>query len=558
MYIEPNTDIYVLHNVPLDTTYDHTIFFNSREAQYDFFFSKKKYVFNRQSYQRVNRGFIRLEKAAELLYDCNYVMFRNTRFNATKWFYGFIKSVEYVNENVTQIEYEIDDMQTWFFDYAMEACFVEREHTLTDDLFEHIVEENLDVGQDVICHDSEPYKIDLSESYLAMIVTEIPTWLDTDIPDARNVAAWVKPGIDTQGKYNCYIYNNTITTLYLRSGFVTDDTPEEELSIGEATFERFKVELGAYINYGKEDAIIGIYQYPKFLGRSNPDLFQDLPPGEKHLTMYPPMTSIDGYRPKNNKLFIYPYNFLVCANNSGQSVEYKWEEWERVRTEPLEKYVQFVATGNFVNNPSIIMYPKDHRGIERDFDAGLQYDEFPVMPWVGDTFAAWWTQNKNSALTGILTSAVQGITTGMIRSGTTGAVTGAMNAAGSVLALVAKTQDLKAIPAQVHGSVNGNYLNYVTDKCCFYFYRMQIRHDYARIIDNYFSRFGYACRKNKVPNRAARPHWTFTKTVDCTITGSLPADSAKHICQIYNNGITFWRNGNEVGDYSLDNSPGQG
>ena len=28
----------------------------------------------------------------------------------------------------------------------------------------------------------------------------------------------------------------------------------------------------------------------------------------------------------------------------------------------------------------------------------------------------------------------------------------------------------------------------------------------------------------------------------------------KNICKIFDNGITFWKNGNEIGNYSLDNS----
>ena len=67
--------------------------------------------------------------------------------------------------------------------------------------------------------------------------------------------------------------------------------------------------------------------------------------------------------------------------------------------------------------------------------------------------------------------------------------------------------------------------------------------------------FGYATRRCKKPNRNSRPHWNYVKTVGATVTGSVPADDMKKICSIYDNGITFWKNGSEVGDYSLDNSP---
>ena len=77
----------------------------------------------------------------------------------------------------------------------------------------------------------------------------------------------------------------------------------------------------------------------------------------------------------------------------------------------------------------------------------------------------------------------------------------------------------------------------------------------AKMIDDYFTRFGYAIKKTQIPNRNARPHWTYVKTIGCVIEGSCPADVEATICSIYDNGITFWNNPDEIGDYSLDNSP---
>ena len=115
MYIEPNTVIKILKDCPLDNSYDHTIFFTSASDQLSFFNEHTKYALDKQSYQRVKRGYMRVSIQAENLYDCNYLMFQNTSFG-TKWFYAFIKSVEYINNVTSEIEFEIDVMQTWFFD----------------------------------------------------------------------------------------------------------------------------------------------------------------------------------------------------------------------------------------------------------------------------------------------------------------------------------------------------------------------------------------------------------------------------------------------------------
>lgn len=150
MYIAPNTNIYILHNVPLDNTYRNTLYFESVSKQFGYFGSKTKYTLNNQSYQRVNRNRIRIEKTAEDLYDCNYIMFQNKAFG-DKWFYAFItRPAEFVNTLVSEIEYEIDVLQTWSFDYTLKPCFVEREHSETDNAGDNTVPENLELGEYVL------------------------------------------------------------------------------------------------------------------------------------------------------------------------------------------------------------------------------------------------------------------------------------------------------------------------------------------------------------------------------------------------------------------------
>ena len=146
MYIEPRTNIRILKKVPLDKTYDHTIYFNDASAQSSYFITLQKYNLTNYTYQRVKRGVARVGIVADNLYDCNYMMFQNTSFG-NKWFYAFITSVEYINNECSEIQFEIDVMQTWFFDYNFDMCFVEREHTETDNIGDNIIPENLEVGE---------------------------------------------------------------------------------------------------------------------------------------------------------------------------------------------------------------------------------------------------------------------------------------------------------------------------------------------------------------------------------------------------------------------------
>lgn len=146
MYIEPQTNIKILRDCPLDTTYDHTLWFYSANAQVSYFSGLTKYNMTNYSYQRVQKGVARVGIKADNLYDCNYMMFQNTAYG-NKWFYAFITSVEYVNDVTSNISFEIDVMQTWLFDYSPDHCFVEREHAESDQIGANIIPENLDTGE---------------------------------------------------------------------------------------------------------------------------------------------------------------------------------------------------------------------------------------------------------------------------------------------------------------------------------------------------------------------------------------------------------------------------
>ena len=165
MYIEPNTTIRVLKNVPLDNSYEHTLYFANKTAQTNYFMGLTKHPLVNQSYQRVQKGVARVQIKAEDLYDCNYIMFQNTNFG-DKWFYAFITGVEYVNNIVSEITFEIDVMQTWYFDYTLQKCYVEREHSVTDNIGENIVTEPVDLGA-IIC--DEVQSTGFFDSYVAVI-----------------------------------------------------------------------------------------------------------------------------------------------------------------------------------------------------------------------------------------------------------------------------------------------------------------------------------------------------------------------------------------------------
>ena len=59
---------------------------------------------------------------------------------------------------------------------------------------------------------------------------------------------------------------------------------------------------------------------------------------------------------------------------------------------------------------------------------------------------------------------------------------------------------------------------------------------------------GYATNEVKVPRISGRPHWNYVEVKNCNINGHCPSSDLSLIKRIYERGITFWRNADEVGD----------
>lgn len=504
MYIEPNSNIKIYHNVPLDNTYNHTLYFNTLAEQNTYFHGNQniiKYNLTAQSYQRVVKGSMRVAVKADNLYDCNYLAFQNASFG-TKWFYAFITGVEYVNNETSEITFEIDVMQTYFFDTTLKRCYVEREHSTTDVAGDNIVTENIDIG-DITCNGS--VKSGHFEEYVAVIAT-----------------AHLEEG--QVGGYQ--------TGLFTGVSYIPGDinTPEQVQSLLDY--------LDALVDLNKQDSVVSIFIMPK-------KFYAETTYPSVQVSRVQKNSSLHGYTPRNKKLLTYPYNYLSvdCGNNAA-IYRYEWFN--------SGEYCDFELVGCVSCNPQIMLVPKAYNGVGSDdfnYTEKLVMEGFPQVAWSIDAYRAWLAQEASS-------TALQGIASGVslamgAMSGNPAAITGGImglaNTANNVVLAANR-------PPQAKGTNSGT-IDVASRTKDFYFRQMQISAEYARVIDDYFDMYGYATRRVKIPNRSARPHWNYVKTHGCVLSGNAPADDVRKICGIYDNGITFWKSANEVGNYSLDNSP---
>lgn len=512
----PSTDIYLLKGVPLNNKYIHTIYFDNLSQQISYFLNENRFAkdtLSEYTYQRTERNKIKIKRSIGSVYNVNYLIFRNTAYE-NKYFFAFVTDINYINDNTTEIEYEIDVMQTWAFDYTLNPCFVEREHTVSDEKYLHTLPEPPQVSIDYI--NSGLSTFDLSDMVLGMLVSKEPD------------GSAVQPL-----KYAGY-YSGIEPILNLPI--------DADIGITNALIE-------SYTSQGHENAILSIYQYPSWCSDNSTNIAYN------HGTFWCyPNTTLNGYVPKNNKLFCYPYTFLKVSNNTGTTKVFKWENWNSTQRGLFE--IHGIATPT----PSVTALPSGYTGISKDYDNSISIENFPQCAWTGDVFANWLNQTQGSVSSALIKQslAMVGSTFALNLAGYAAP---AAAVAGIGIDLLTKHYAAEQQPPQVHGNGNVNTLQLAMQNTGFYFYQMTIKAEQARVIDDFFTMFGYSCQRVKVPNRKARPYWTYTKTNNCFITCAtghgVPNDDVDKICQIYDNGVTFWTTIATVGDYSYNNTPNE-
>lgn len=533
-YIAPNTIVKLLRDCPLDNSYQHSIFFDTPTDQYNYFngLVKSGYEFTAQSYQRVNKNAIRLQCKADLILDCNYMMFQNAS-HLNHWFYAFIMAIDYINENVAEITYEIDVLQTWYFQYSRLQCMIERTHVFDDTIGANIVPENIEVGEYVAQH-----YVNLNNPQLCVVLA---------IADASSV-----------GHQYDYIFSGCRLFVYQ-----TNDTAG------------IAQKLNEYIH--DPDAVISMYMIPFFAvnyvipnDHILPQTAFSYETAANPITAY---TDISGYTPHNKKLFTYPYSFYHIDNGSGGELNLRYEFFK-------DKTPRFWIETTLTQPVQTVLRPRGYKNVPYETLSKPEYraesislDNYPICSWSFDAYQAWIAQNavpiliQTGATLGgtLIGGAIGGAALGVVGAGA-GAIARndymtASHAANAGLQGAASllSQGYKAsIAADIcKGSAYNGNVDCAHDHHAFWGGRFGVTYEMARCIDSFFDVYGYAINKVGYPSINNRKHYTYIKTNGCKITGYLPTDDIRKIESIYDNGVTFWRNGAEVANYywAYDNTP---
>ena len=343
------TVIKIIKGAPCDDTYSDVIKFGSAGAQAGYFSGLAKYTFTNCSYQRVNSSVAsprspltcRIPTVADNVYDCNYIMFQNKAFGS-KWFYAFIRRMNYVSPDCTEIEYEIDSYQTYQFDYTVKPSMVLREHPIDDTRFSN----------------SQPEPFSVSETRL----NEVWTLFNYETKSEKDYIVWATSdpaGTGAVGGFEGKVFSAV--------GYYKSSDPDY-----------LKGLITAYNTGNTLGNVIGACSYPFDI-----DLSSAVSNVEGSFEMF---ESIDGYVPKYQKVFSYPFCYFLLTDRCGNKQMFKFEDfgqWSYSNNKPKFAFEspKFNMRISCVYPPCVQITPKNYQATTYEYwDKQIIFSDFPMSP----------------------------------------------------------------------------------------------------------------------------------------------------------------------------------
>ncbi len=531
-----NSKIILAHNIKLDREYKNVI--NYSEADMVNLINQNKTAeSNTYSFIR-DTGSIQTDFNYNTCLSSNYMAFQNTDYSG-KWFFAWIDRVVYRGNNNTEIYYTIDAWSTWFSYWSASTCYVIKEHVNSDNIGEHTVLEGLETGE-YICN------AHIIDDAMDDIMSEL-TYVISATLDFNNILPSGKFAMAVGKRYN---------GIYSGVNYYRYDTPTVINGI-----------LNEVANEGQSDGITGLFMVPTRLasiyGEGSTEYSNSVVQSNTPATYnnsISKMTTLNGYSPVNKKLLCYPYNYLVVSNNNGMSSILHYEDFSTTAC-------NFKINMAITPGCSIRMTPLNYKGVAEYDEEAINMGKLPICSYPVDMYTNWLTQNSVNVagvtmttddlnIASSVTNGALGVAGAIATGNVIGGISSIANTGISVAqSMIAKKQH-SLIPPQARGNLNAGDVITSSNKNNFHFYKMSIRQEFARMIDSYFTRYGYTVNSLKVPNITGRPTWNYVQiaTGEKIGYGQVPDSYMDVINRACQNGVTIWHNHANIGNYNLNNS----
>lgn len=524
----PETKLRLYSGVPWSDEYEHVRLYSSKAELLDHLESYRRNIhgvdLSHLAPIRVGNYDIRVPFTEMKALNLNYLAFQNAGIS-DEWVFCFIDSIEWLSEKTTRINFSLDVFQNNFYSTNIKPCFVEYHHIprREDGIGVNLVPVNLEAGETIV---SKHKKLNLTPTDCCIFVTRgtvEQSWFD----------GRVENGVYCWGSIGHY-----------------DVTTDDGL-------EKINGLLKEYNDQGAQDAVIGLFMSPKLcIGALGG---KEIKP--KTTSMQISGNAFEGYKPKNKKLYSYPWLYCLADNNQGNTHIYRYEY-----SYNQDKSIEFDSYGTIATLPQVLTAPKNYKTRE-NLTHGLMNEalinsSFPMCSFSSDTYRAWLAQNKSSiALSQVQTAvnstiglgtSIAGLAGGSLQGGINGA-SKTTSAFWDSLGMLANQTDRSRNAGVTHGKALSENVMTGINECGVDFYEMSCKRQFAEMADSFFEQFGYPINKITMPNLRSRSRWNYVKTSHCGFTGNIDLDQLKKLRNIFDNGVTLWHT-DDIGNYSLSNN----
>lgn len=392
----------------------------------------------------IESGSFKINRNINDLSYINYIAILNNS-NDRSPIFAFISDLNYIADTITEVQFSIDLFSTYCQTLDYQDCYIKRMTVNNDSKYRWLQEENLSAGDYVVNSTLEDYTVDWNFGYSA--VTN-------------------ESGVPVDGKVYDKVYSVAEFHGYPQYGAVTEA-------------------LQYFNSNDKLDNVCDVLQYPRECGDTTAGNDIHRAVDVKYINL---PSNIDGYVPKNNKLFNFPYVRCLIVTSDGDSLELKPElttdvqgriQYRKdVMVVPIEQIV--ITVGQYSG------YTASNNKLDRLFITG-----FPQVTWSSDNYRAWLARNKpardyqNLVIGGKLAYGIASNNYGP-----------ALLEAGEMLAnRFVENQTAKITNDQTIHKGSNLGIDVATDTFGVISYVQTIKAKEAELIDNYFTAFGYAINK---------------------------------------------------------------
>lgn len=503
--------INLYRGVAWDNSYQDVRLFNNQDERSAYLAPKIARYWNGCSVVKPGKT-IKLEGSAEEFLTCNYLSWKNIGLPGAREYYAFIRSINYINVNSFEVEYEIDWIQSYLFNFVFESFHIEREHVAEDVYGANTVPENIDFGEYCIEDvQQETYATGLKASYLSQVQENVHLNIHSGVYSGVNFAAQrtggALPAVEIiLSQLNKSGESNEVVQLVMIVANMIDDN---------GMHESFNVDKGNLtFKFGQES-----------------------------------------YTAENKKMQIFPYKHFTIDNFEGGIEQYRYEEF-------ADTVCSFAVEGTMHPKPCMQCFPINYKGWLGTNETpntcqqfAVQFDNFPDVAWTSDSFRAWVSQNSVTHAKSFFTSAISLPLGGLqaasgilgakkkVLSAVSGGASGAGEIANGLFSAAETIQDIenhKIHGQSLEGSIGSAGMCYMRNTVGFRATQYCIRPEMARRIDHFFSRYGYRVDTVKVPNVRGRRFCNFVKGNNAQVSGDIAEPAKLAMESALESGVTFW------------------